>query len=84
MFTYVVEGTVRFTRDPGAHPAGDLCRAQCGPGGHIVSRKVEVKERPLRYRQGPIRCAEAFLHDRVLDDNGNEGRRVRITIEVLD
>lgn len=74
-----VEGVVVFQRDPPEHgPGSELCHAQCGPNGHIKGRSLRLNTNNF------VRSAEDFIRERVLTDNRNEGRRVRVIVEVLD
>lgn len=78
-----VEGRVCFDRAaPAAH--NELCRAQCGAGGHITRRRLlleHVGAHPTTAVAGDV---NAFVAAHVLRDNASEGKRVRITVEVLD
>ncbi|KVC71410.1 hypothetical protein WI73_11330 [Burkholderia ubonensis] len=78
---YSIEGIVRFMRSE-AEKQVCVC---CPPGGgHIFSRRVEWDEwktnRAAHFGNGP----DVLIGSKVLDLNQNEGKRVRVTVEVLD
>lgn len=79
--SYSIDGTVRFMRSE----AGNQVCVCCPPGGgHIFSRYVEWDEwqtrRAAHFGNGP----DVFVGSKVTDFNHNEGKRVRLTVEVLD
>lgn len=83
MSRYEVEGKVVFDREAPTM-AGESCRQQCGSAGHIKRRSLVLDSAGADLRSAFVRSPADFIHERVLKDNGNEGRRVRITVEVLD
>lgn len=81
-----VEGVVKFKRHGDYEkPSGSSSNCICCPGGdHIFTRSVQwdayPTNRPEHFGNGP----EVFVSSHVTDFNVNEGRRVRLTVEVLD
>ncbi|WP_258570033.1 DUF551 domain-containing protein [Burkholderia sp. MBR-1] len=78
---YSIEGTVRFMR---SEEEKQVCVC-CPPGGgHIFSRRVEWDDwetrHPAHFGNGP----DVLINSKVTDGNRNEGKRVRLTVEVLD
>lgn len=78
--TYSIEGTVRFKRSE-ADKQVCVC---CPPGGgHVFSRRIEWDEwetgQPSHFGNGP----DVLIGSKVTYRNRNEGRRVRVTVEVL-
>lgn len=85
MSKHEIEGVVVFDRAaPASGPGSEMCHAKCGPGGHIKGRALQLNGAARDPRGSFIRSPEDFILDRVLSDNHNEGRRVRVTVEVLD
>ncbi len=76
-----IEGVIRFMR---SDPAEQVCVC-CPPGGgHIFNRRVEWDAwdtgHPEHFGLGP----DVLLMRRATGLNANEGKRVRVTIEVLE
>ncbi|HEY3599722.1 MAG TPA: hypothetical protein VGL08_19675 [Paraburkholderia sp.] len=77
---HVIEGTVRFMR----RFDGNQC-ACCPPGaGHIFGRRVEWDKYDTRRPEHFGSDARVFVNSRTTDLNENEGKRVRLTVEVID
>lgn len=79
--TFAVEGVVQFSRSDDATSQACSC---CPAGtGHVFARGVRwdqyVTNHPEHFGNGP----EIFIARHVTNKNRNEGRRVRLTVEVL-
>jgi len=76
-----IEGRISYMH--GA-PDGERCKC-CPPGtGHIFARGVEFEPFESAYPDHFGHGAEQFLGTVALEDNALEGKRVRLTVEVLD
>lgn len=87
MSRHCIEGAVVFRRasPDGEYSNSTFCREQCGPKGHIEKRLLVLDQSAgLPVHSALERTLEAFLSDRVLKNNDNDGKRVRIIVEVLD
>lgn len=76
-----IEGEVVFMRSkdrPGEKPC--MC---CGGGPHIFGRYVKIEPQPSIYKGLMMDSVGGFLDEALHTIPGIEGRRVRITIEVL-
>jgi hypothetical protein len=73
-----VEGVVAFMRSEREEPPADAC--VCCDGPHIFARGIDIEDEP-----GPGRERPHFRDyiSRALFDNSLEGRRVRVSLEVL-
>lgn len=79
--TYSIEGIVRFMRSD-AEKQVCVC---CPPGGgHIFSRRVEWDNWETNRASHFGNCPDVLVSSKVTDRNSNEGKRVRLTVEVLD
>lgn len=85
MRKHVVEGVVVFRRArPNTSPDADCCRQQCGEAGHIKGRSLMLHSEDGSALAVFEQSVENFIQTRVLGNNGNEGKQVRVTVEVLD
>ena len=79
---YQIEGVVHFNRE--ADPSKQVCICCPAGGGHIFGRGVNWDQwetgLPLHFGNGP----NELVHSKICGKNANEGRRVRVTVEVLD
>lgn len=81
---HTIEGVVTLQRSSSLRPVPASQRCRCCPGGdHIFSRHVKWDaydtERPAHFGNS----ANVFVDSKVTDYNANEGKRVRLTVEVL-
>jgi hypothetical protein len=78
-----IEGVVKFKRHSDHKNNNNSDCICCPDGDHIFSRSVQwdayQTNRPEHFGNGP----EVFVSSCVTDHNLNEGRRVRLTVEVL-
>lgn len=78
----VIEGTVYFLRSK-RDAEGETKCACCPDGHHIFGRAVKwdvwATNRPEHFGNGP----DVLVGSAVTDKNKNEGKRVRVTVEVL-
>lgn len=74
-----IEGTIVFMR---GDPETQACICCPPKEGHIFSRRVEWDKWQTRRSENSGYGPDALLAE-VLDFNQNEGKRVRVTIELL-
>lgn len=70
-------GTVRFLR---SEPQEHVCVCCPKGSGHIFNRRVDFSDYDW---PGPHRDVQEFLYLAALRDASHEGKRVRVTVEVL-
>jgi len=77
---HAIEGTVTFMR---SDPEGQVCVCCPKGGGHIFSRGIKWDAYETRRPEHFGSSANVFVDSRITDYNANEGRRVRLTVELL-
>ncbi|MET3371975.1 hypothetical protein ABIC89_001016 [Variovorax boronicumulans] len=77
---HVIEGVVKFMR---SEPDGQQCTCCPEGGGHIFGRYIEWGAFDTRRPKHFGNDARVFVDSRITDFNDNEGRRVRLTVELL-
>ncbi len=77
-----VEGVVTFMRSQSDGPLFDADDCICCDGPHIFARCIDVEPEPGRAAGVTRKHYSAWISD-ALFDNGLEGRRVRVVLEVL-
>lgn len=79
---YVIEGTVVYTRGPIEREK--ICICCPGQPSHIFNRELVLDKFDSIYPEHFGFSVTEFVGTCVLHDNSLEGRRVRITVELLD
>jgi hypothetical protein len=73
-----IEGTIKYSRSNNNSKC--VC---CHDGVHVYSKRIELDDFESAYPKNFGKGLFEFIGTAVLQDNTNENKRIRITVEIL-